>query len=389
MNIIFSTYETKEIGGSYLRSLSLAQELVKLGHTVTLWTSAKNISIKTKTSLEKNVRVIQSIGLLPYRFRRGGYDPFDVLLRTLIILLSPAKIIQSFNHRPAASIPGLVKSFFYPQTKWFIDWADLWGEGGIADRRHGPLKKITSWTDHRAEQFFIKSAPYLTCISDNLMKKAIKIRSSKKNIFYLPVGASINHIHPIPKLKARKKLGIFKKTPILVYLFIETYDEVFLAKSLLELYQLRKDINLLLIGPNSIPKFYSLIKSNPDLIKKIIHPGLISRELLPWYLAAGDIMLLPFTNKKINLGKSPNKLGDYLAAGRPIISNPTGEVKKILQKKQVGILAPENPKLFAQAIHELLKKPTQLKTLGENARKTAESLSWESVAKQLEKFYLK
>ena len=388
MKIIFSTYETKEIGGSYLRSLSLAQGLTELGHEVTLWTSSKNISLIPKVSLEKKVEVIESIGILPYRFRRGGYDPLDVVFRTLIILFSRCEIIHSFNHRPAASIPGLIKSILFTKTKWFVDWADLWGRGGIADRRYGPLNFITANTDHYSEQLIIKIAQYVTPISDDLVKKAKKIRGSAKNIFFLPIGANIDHIQPLSKSKARKKLNMSLSSKILVYLYVGTYDEVLLARMFLQLNKIRNDVKLLLLGPE-IPNFYHQLKNKPSIVKKVIHPGVVSREMLPWYLAAGDIMLLPFANKEINLGKFPNKLGDYLAAGRPTLANPTGEVKKILQKEAVGVLAPEDPKKFAQAADRLLNDEKLSKKLGGNARQLADSISWRRVAQQLEGFYLK
>ena len=179
MNIIFSTYEAKEIGGSYLRSLSLAQGLTELNHQVVLWTSAKNFCLKPKISFEEKVKVIESIGILPRRFRKGGYDPFDVIFRTIMIVFAKCDVIHSFNHRPASTIPALIKSIFCKKTKWFLDWADLWGKGGIADRRHGRLRFLTTNLDHYTEQYFIKRASYITAISDDLVKKAKKTRGKK------------------------------------------------------------------------------------------------------------------------------------------------------------------------------------------------------------------
>lgn len=389
MKIIFSTYEAKEIGGSYLRSLSLAEGLTKLGHKVTLWTSAKKISFFPKISYENDVKIIESIGLFPYRFRKGGYDPCDILFRSLIILFSRCDVIHTFNHRPAASAPGAIKSFFCKQTKWFLDWADLWGKGGIADRRYGRFGWIPINLDHYFEQWFIKYAQYLTPISDDLVKKAIKIRNSKKNIFFLPIGANIDGIKPLKKDRARKKLSLPLKNKLLVYLYVGTYDEILLAKTFIALNKIRSDVELLLLGPKNIDEFYKEFKNHPSSLKKVIHPGIVSRKILPYYLAAGDVMLMPFANKEINLGKFPNKLGDYLAAGRPIAANPTGEVKKLLTKENVGILASENPKKFAQAINQLIDNSEKMKALGGNARKVAKSLSWKYVAQQLEKFYLK
>ena len=392
MKIIFSTYEAKEIGGSYLRSLSLAQGLVKLGHQVTLWTSAKTFSLWPKFSNEQGVVVIESIGLLPYRIRKGGYDPFDLFFRSLVILFSKCEVINSFNHRPAASLPALIKTLFCPKTKWFLDWADLWGKGGIADLRSGLFGSFIKIIDHYMEQFFISLPVAVTAISDYLVRKAKTIRSAKspsnKNVFFLGVGANVDDIKPIAQLVARKKLKFSLKEKILIYLYVGTYDEELLAKTFIELNKLRSDVKLMLIGPK-ITLFERYLKKHSELKNKIIRSGVISRKLLPWYLATGDLMLLPFADKEINRGKFPNKLGDYLTAARPIIANPTGEVKKVLQREKVGVLAAADPQLFAQAINQLLNQPIRMQKMGQNARLLAERFSWVSIAKQLESFYLK
>ena len=388
MDIIFSTYEAKEIGGSYLRSLSLAQGLTELGHQVTLWTSAKKISFLPKVSYEKGVKVVESIGLMPYRFRKGGNDIFDICFRSLAIVFSECDVIQSFNHRPAATIPALIKSCFFPKTKWFLDWADLWGRGGIADRRYGPFSFLTANFDHYAERLFIRLAFAVTAISDDLVKKAKLIRKNKDNVFFLGVGANIKGIKTMSKFVARRKLGLSQTKKILVYLYVGTYDEELLAKTFIELNCLRKDVLLMLLGP-PIPAFERQIKVHKNLNNKVIYQGVVDRDLLSLYLSTGDLMLLPFADKEINRGKFPNKLGDYLAVGRPTIANPTGEVKKLLTQEKVGILAPETPKKFASAIDKSLKQTNKLKQLGKNARSLADKLSWRTIAQELEAFYIK
>lgn len=398
MKIVFSTYEAKEIGGSYLRSLSLAQGLVELGHEVTLWTSAKKISFFSKVSYENKVKVIESIGLFPYRFRKGGYDIFDLIFRSVIILFSSARVFHSFNHRPVATIPFLIRKILRPkQTKWFLDWADLWGKGGIADRRFGRFSFMTKNLDHYLEQIMIVLPDVVTPISDDLVKKAKKNREQKNQVKFLGVGANIEDVKPLDAKLARKKLKLPLNNKVLVYLYVGTYDEELLVKTFIELYTLRTDVKLLLLGPE-LPEFEKIIDHHSQgesrLSQQIIRAGIVSRESLTTYLGAGDIMMMPFTDKEINLGKFPNKLGDYLAAGRPIAANPTGEVKKLLMRAQkhnkpIGILASENPLQFAKAIDKLLKNTSQMKKMGQNARHLAKKMSWLSIAQELESFYLK
>lgn len=387
MKIIFTTYEAKEIGGSYLRSLSLAQGLVKLGHSVTLWTSAKNISVWPHFTSENGVVVAESVGILPYRFRKGGYDPFDIFFRCLIILFSKCQVIHSFNHRPASTIPALIRKIIFPKTKWFLDWADLWGKGGIADRRFGYFSFLTKNIDHYMEKFFIKLPDAVTPISDDLMRKAKEIRGKKKTLF-LGVGANIDDIKPESLKKARKKLRLSDNNKILAYLYVGTYDEELLAKTFIHLKKIRSDVMLMLLGPR-LPLFEEIIKNDVEASELVLRLGIVPRKSLSQHLAACDLMLLPFEKKEINLGKFPNKMGDYLACGRPIVSNPTGEVGKILKKEEVGLLFPENPKKFALGISKLLDDQQKMDQFGKNARLLGEKLSWLSVAKQLESFYLK
>ena len=100
-------------------------------------------------------------------------------------------------------------------------------------------------------------------------------------------------------------------------------------------------------------------------------------------------MCLPYTHKTINLGRYPNKIGDYLAAGKPIVTNPTGDMKNLFNKTKIGILVKESPIKMAKAINQLLKNKRLQYQYGKNARKLAEdNLSWLKLSKNLQKYYL-
>ena len=50
-------------------------------------------------------------------------------------------------------------------------------------------------------------------------------------------------------------------------------------------------------------------------------------------------MGLPLTDRAANRGRLPNKLLDYMAAGRPTVASPVGDIKTILEEHEVGLLA--------------------------------------------------
>jgi glycosyltransferase involved in cell wall biosynthesis len=105
-------------------------------------------------------------------------------------------------------------------------------------------------------------------------------------------------------------------------------------------------------------------------------------------LAAGDLMLLPFRDSPVNRGRYPNKLGDYLAAGRPVLTNRTGDLGQLVEQERVGALAGETGAAMAAVAFELLQDPDRLEELGRRARRLAETrMSWGQRAMELEAAY--
>lgn len=84
-----------------------------------------------------------------------------------------------------------------------------------------------------------------------------------------------------------------------------------------------------------------------------------------------------------NRGKSyflslPNKVFEYIMAGVPVIASNFPEMRLLIEKYQVGIVAdPEDIAMTVQKIRELLSSPCKLKELKENCFRAAMELNWE------------
>ena len=113
-----------------------------------------------------------------------------------------------------------------------------------------------------------------------------------------------------------------------------------------------------------------------------------SLKQLPEVLPAADIFLLPYPNKIVNVGRWPNKIGDYMAVGRPTVANPVGELIDLFAKYQIGRLADETPEAMAEAALALLANPQEAERIGLQARRIAETdLNWTSQIARLEAWY--
>ena len=144
----------------------------------------------------------------------------------------------------------------------------------------------------------------------------------------------------------------------------------------------------MIIG-NSNPAIQRLA-NQIGIIDRIIFTGYIPAERFRTYLGSADVFLLPFPNTLYNVGRWPSKVCDYMASGRPIVSNPTGDIKVLFESNEIGLLAEESEEDFAAKINILLDHPDLANILGKNARQTAENkYAWSVLVKDLESFYLK
>jgi glycosyltransferase involved in cell wall biosynthesis len=112
-------------------------------------------------------------------------------------------------------------------------------------------------------------------------------------------------------------------------------------------------------------------------------------EKLQYYLGAADAAILPMIDTIFDRARVPGRLCEYLASGRPIVSNAVGDVKDILEEHDCGLTSdPNNINAFAENIIRILNEEELQRRLGNNARKTAEEkYSWNRIAEDLNRLY--
>ena len=114
--------------------------------------------------------------------------------------------------------------------------------------------------------------------------------------------------------------------------------------------------------------------------------GFVSDEDLSWYLGCADVMCLPMVDRAANRGRMPGKIMYYMAAGRPTVASPIGDIRSIVGDHQVGLLSDDDG--FAAALITLLTNDSLRAELGRNARRIAETeYSWPQLVDRLEAFY--
>ena len=106
-------------------------------------------------------------------------------------------------------------------------------------------------------------------------------------------------------------------------------------------------------------------------------------DSLPARLDEADVLV----NPRMDCDGIPQKLLNYMAAGKPIVSFAGSA--HILDHERTGLIVPDaDIGGFADAILRLLQAPEFARTLGAAARRDVEeTYSWQGVARKVESVY--
>ena len=370
--------------GTYIRCFHFARHLVQFGHRVVILASAPHFILKTQREVLDGVEVICQPDFVGNRFRNGGLGPIDTLLRCLYVMQNKFDVVQNYDHRPAVLYPALVNKYLMG-VPLLSEWTDLHGTGGSLSNRVKILQHLIGPYENFTEKGSKKIADRLVVISRWLKKKAIELGVPESKITYIPGGADIDLIYPRPKEEVRKLLGLPIDKKIIAYTAGTHYDSDLFLRTIYNIQKNRKDVVLVTTG--SI--FGNELKGRVYDPERVVEYGFMPYGDYTALLPAVDLFLFPFAKSTLNEGRWPNKVGDYMAAGRPTVSNPTGDMVDLFETHKIGLLASEDPEDFAAKTLTLLNNDDLLAKIGKHARQVAEKYyDWKLMTKKLERCFM-
>ncbi len=80
---------------------------------------------------------------------------------------------------------------------------------------------------------------------------------------------------------------------------------------------------------------------------------------------------MPFADNLANRARFPTKIGDYWAAGKPVVSNDVGDIGKMIIRHQLGLVAQYRPHDMAEKIKYLLNHKNLYQKISSNCLKFA------------------
>lgn len=368
------------------RHYDLAKALVNRGHNVTIFAAGYHYTLLEETmeyanglykiEIREGMRFVW-IKTFPYRkndFRRliniVSYAWRLYCIVPKLELGNPDIVIGSVVHPFAPLVAAKFARRYdvpfvyeirdlWPQT--FIDMG-VWSEKGLKSRFFKYLETIS----------VAKSKLIITLSPDT--KAYIHQHYGEKAILYLPNGVDLTAFEKnyckhqnIASDRVINRLKTLKKHQKFIALFtgaiVQSNNIDLFLRCAEQLKNAR--IHIVLVGKGMERSKYEARIAAAELDNiELLDP--VKKTLVPVLLRTADALML--VQGKVHWG-SMNKLFDYMAAGRPILTALYAGHNNVVSQAHCGLAAdPENAADFTDKLETLAAMPLQqLQTLGQNA----------------------
>lgn len=376
MKILYSHFGREGKDG-WGRSFYMAKAMANLGHEVVFLTNRPETSflLAKKKNLHK-VRVISFPDFLPAKLKSSGFGFVSIIGKLFFAATHKFDlVIADCGHRPTG-LPCKLNRKIYGST-YLTEWWDFFGEGGYYDKKPFWFKLLYGRREKRNEIQDKLSADGVIVLSEQMKERAIEI--NVKNVIVVHGGCLIDEIKPTSvSTKSDTKINF-------CYIGMANSEIIELDPILSALTNkvVREKVRLVAYG--------SAIKA--EYIEKYNLEGVIDERGWIDYLKDAeklddiDIFIQIRRDNIVSRAGWPNKLGDYMANGKPIIISPYGDLVDFVNKNPDGFITVKyDSQSILEKIKDILSMKYDLKQMGKRNREVAEKNSWESKAAQIIKF---
>jgi peptidoglycan/xylan/chitin deacetylase (PgdA/CDA1 family) len=152
------------------------------------------------------------------------------------------------------------------------------------------------------------------------------------------------------------------------------HDVLFLVRAFAQVRERGYRCQLVVVGPYSPAVGAEILDhavANGAPPEDVILRGWIDDAELSETYSSASALLLPLGDNDRSVTRMPNKLPEYLASARPVISAQIGAVSELLENGvNARLVSPGNENEFAEAMIEVLERPDWATYIGKRGRET-------------------
>ncbi|MFZ5902638.1 MAG: glycosyltransferase family 4 protein [Chloroflexota bacterium] len=363
----------------HTRHFEMAQYLRARGHELVIVASDLNYQTGQRTVERRGLfaeQVIDDVRVLrAYIYPALHRSYFWRIISFFSFMFS--SIWTALRVKDVDLVMGTTPPIFQAVSAWFVAFLrrkpfllevrDLWPEFGVS---MGVLKNpvvialargLEKFLYARAAHILVNSPAY----KDYMLGKGVP----EKKVAFIPYGTDVDMFNPqVDGSSLRRKLGVEDKF-VVVYAGAlgqaNDIDTILRAAARLRKYD---KIYFVLFGDGKErPRLEE--EARKQNLTNVTFAGVCPKKEMPLVLAASDVCLAILQNIPAFRMTYPNKVLDYMAAGRATVLVIDGVIREVIESSGGGVFVePGDDEMLAKTVLDLANNPQRAKQMGENAR---------------------
>ena len=250
---------------------------------------------------------------------------------------------------------------------FLLEVRDLWPEFGIS---MGVLKNpviiaLSRWL----EMFLYRRATHILVNSPAYREYMLAKGVSADKVTYIPYGTDVDMFNPaIDSLSIRKELNLDNKFVVLYAGALGQANDIDTLLRAAERLKKYDKIHFVLFGDGKERARLEAEAKRMGLTN-VLFAGTRPKKEMPLIVASADACLAILQDIPAFRTTYPNKVFDYMAAGRASIIAIDGITRELIESSRGGVYVnPADDTMLAQKILEMSRDPVQVRAMGLNAR---------------------
>jgi len=352
MNILFlSDNFPPEVNAPAIRTFEHCKEWVKLGHNITVVTSAPNFprgkligGYKNKLWQTENIDGIRVVRVWTFISPNEGFG-----LRIIdYISFMISSFLASFFIRKIDLVIGTSPQFFtvisayliskYKRIPWVFELRDLWPE---SIRAVGAMKneRLLRYLE-RLEVYLYKKADLIICVTESFKKNLINRNINSNKIHVITNGINLEDFNLVKKNLDLINEHRWDDKIIVGYIgthgLAHSLETILLAAKIIQEKKVLNNFIFVFIGDGAKKEY--LVKKAQDLkLKNVKFIDTVARSEITKYWSILDISIIHLKNTPLFQQVIPSKLFEAMGMGVPILIGVRGESRRIVLKEKVGL----------------------------------------------------
>lgn len=363
----------------HTRHFEMAQFLHAHGHELVIVASDLNYQTGQRTVQRKGIYSEQTIDgiriLRTYIYPSLHRSYFWRLISFFSFMFS--SVWAALLVKDVDLVMGTTPPIFQAASAWFVslisrkpfllEVRDLWPEFAV------DMKVLTNPTiiglARWLERFLYARATHILVNSPAYKKYLLDKGLLEKKVTFIPYGTDVEMFNPnVDGTVIRKKLGLDDKFVVVYAGAFGQANDIYTVLRAADRLRNEPKIQFVLFGDGKERVRIEREAQRIEL-KNVTFAGVHPKKEMPFVLASSDVCLAILQNIMMFRTTYPNKVFDYMAAGRPTVLVIDGVIRDVIEASRGGVFVePGDDESLANTILELSRDPERVHQMGSDAR---------------------